>query len=364
MAARKVLMVGPYPPPEGGWSTLIREEREELESRGIECRVLNLGANRHVKSDRYISIRNSFDLLANMLRHGLSRYLFRLHMNGDSWKGMAIVICGSLIAMFCFRRASLSFHAGVNQPRFPHRGNPILGVLWFLVFNLVSVIICDNDEVRERIMRYRLSKREVYGISPFSSRRVAYTEARLSADVERFLAEHDPVLFAYYAYRPEYMLNMLFEALRQVRERYGSVGLIAVDDRSYPDPAVESEAAGLMTDEALSGAVLATGSVGRDEFLTLMSRSDLHVRTPVTDGVCSSVLESLYLKVPVVAAENGSRPNGVVTYDGLDQGDMVSILVRSIENIDELRRSLDSIEVEAEDSVIHLGDIIEERCLR
>jgi glycosyltransferase involved in cell wall biosynthesis len=364
MAALKVLMVGPYPPPEGGWSTVIREEREELESRGIEVRVLNLGPNRRVSSDRYISVRNSLDLLVKMLRYGFSRYLFRLHMNGDSWKGMAIVIIGAVIAMLSFRRATLSFHAGVSQARFPHRGNPVLGALWLLVFNLVSVIICDNDEVRDLIMHYRLSGKGVHGISPFSSRRVAFSPARLDPNMEKFLAEHDPVLFSYFAYRPEYMLDNLFEALRQLRGRYGSIGLIAVDDRSYPDPAVEARTDDLMSGEPLSGALLATGSVGRDEFLTLMSRSDLHVRTPLTDGVCSSVLESLYLKVPVVAAENGSRPDGVVTYDGTDQGDMVSTLARSIDDIDGLRRSLESTRIETEDSVVRLGDIIEERCLR
>ena len=38
------------------------------------------------------------------------------------------------------------------------------------------------------------------------------------------------------------------------------------------------------------------------------------MRTPTTDGVASSVLEAMALGVPVVAAENGTRPPGVITF--------------------------------------------------
>jgi len=40
--------------------------------------------------------------------------------------------------------------------------------------------------------------------------------------------------------------------------------------------------------------------------------------------VCSSVLEALALKTPVVASENGSRPEGVITYENQNIDDMVS----------------------------------------
>jgi glycosyltransferase involved in cell wall biosynthesis len=69
------------------------------------------------------------------------------------------------------------------------------------------------------------------------------------------------------------------------------------------------------TDElGLRDRMCLVAGLSHDEFLTAMSRSLLYLRTPVTDGVCSSVLEALALGVPVVACDNGSRPRGVVTY--------------------------------------------------
>ena len=362
MAARKVLMVGPYPPPEGGWSTAIREEREELEGRSIVCRMLNLGANRRIQSNEYICVHNGPDLLLKLLRYGLAGYLFRLHMNGDSLKGMRIVLTASLIGILCLRRPCLSFHAGANQRYFPHPGNPLLGLTWRIVFGIPKIVICDNDEVRDLIAAYRRGGRGVYGVSPFSSRRVTYKPATLGTDVETFLSAHRLVLFSYFAYRPEYEIGLLLEAVKRLRDRYGSIGLIAVDDRSHPDPAVAEEVRLYLEDERLEGAVLTTGEVGRDEFLTLMSRADIHIRTPLTDGVCSSVLESLYLGVPVVASDNGSRPEGVVTYDGADIDDMVSTIARSIDDLEGLKGRVGAGAAEAEDSVARLADILEEKC--
>jgi len=359
MAAGKILMVGPYPPPEGGWSTAIREEREELEARGIACRVLNLGANRCVPSEDYLCVRGGFDLVAKLLRHGFAGYVFRLHMNGDSRKGIGIALLASFVGVLCLRRSILSFHAGVLQRYFPHRGNPLLGAMWCFVFNLPAIVVCDSPEVRDRIRRYRRDRRGLHNVSPFSYRRVNYTPVSLNRTVETFLSTHDPVLFSYFAYRPEYALDMLFEALRRLQARFRAIGLLAVDDRSHPDSAVAAGVKELLADERLGGAVLATGEVGRGEFLTLLSRADLYIRTPMTDGVCSSILESLHVKVPVVASDNGSRPSGVVTYDSRSVDDMTSTLIDAIENREKRGRSLGDPAVAAEDGVGRLADIIE-----
>ncbi len=362
MTTGKVLMVGPYPPPEGGWSTAIREEREELEKRGVDCRVLNIGESRREANKEYICVHSGTDLIVKLLRHGLSGYRFRLHMNGDSLKGMAIVMAASLISAVCLRRPCLSFHAGIDQRHFPHHGNLLRWIVWTLVFNLSRIIICDSNEIRDRILVYRIGRRGVYGVSPFSSRRVAYVPVTPDAVVQSFLSSHEPVLFSYFAYRPEYDIGMLLEAVRRLRDRSPGLGLLAVDDRSHPDPAVTKAARALLEGDQLRGAVLTTGEVGRDEFLTLMSMSHIYVRTPLTDGVCSSVLEALYMQVPVVAADNGTRPPGVVTYNGSSIEDMVSTIDRAIEDREQLKESIGKQAPQVEDTVAQLADIVQDNC--
>lgn len=359
----KILIVGPYPPPEGGWSTAIREEREALERRGIECRVLNLGPRRKEKSGDSIRVRGSFDLVAKLAWFSLRGYAFRLHMNGDSPKGMMIVLAAEKLSLLCFRRACLSFHAGVDQRRFPDRGNLLLRFVWSTIFNFAGVVVCDHEAVRELILRYKRDKGSVFAVSPYTPARAAYRPAPLDEAREAFLASHRPLLFTYFAYRPEYTLDVLFDALAGFAAEAPGFGLVAVDDRSFPDDAVMSRAQGALAGSALAGAVLLTGHVDRGTFLTLLERCDVFVRTPATDGVCSSVLEALSLGVPVVAAANACRPASVVTYEPGSAADLRAKLAESVARLDDLRREVRSAPVAAEDGAEKLAALVEERCL-
>jgi glycosyltransferase involved in cell wall biosynthesis len=83
-----------------------------------------------------------------------------------------------------------------------------------------------------------------------------------------------------------------------------------------------------------------------DGFLTVLTRSALYIRTPTTDGVASSVLEALALGIPVVAAENGTRPAGVVTYTGDDPADLASKIRYALDGRDELVANMPRPEIE------------------
>ena len=354
-------MVGPYPPPEGGWSTAIREEREALERRGIECKVLNLGPRRKEKNGEFIRVRNGFDLGLKLLWFSLRGYVFRLHMNGDSPKGMMIVLAAEKLNLLFFKRPCLSFHAGVEQRHFPDRGNPFLKLVWSAIFNFSKVVVCDHEAVKELIVRYKADTGGVYAVSPFSPARAKFRPARLSLEQEAFLASRKPLLFSYFAYRPEYDLDTFFDALARLKSVVPGFGCVAVDDRSFPDSSVISRAHETIAEKGLEGSVLLVGHVDRDEFLTLLGRSDLFVRTPATDGVCSSVLESLSLGVPVVAAGNACRPETVVTYASGNAGDLFSKLVSAVGRLEELRGTMRAGRVAAEDGAEKLAAIIEER---
>lgn len=357
MAVAKIMMVGPYPPPEGGWSTAMKEEREVLLSRGVDCRVLNLGASRNVKSDEYIPVRNGFDLFVKLFWYSMTGYRFRLHMNGDSIRGMQIVFLAEILNLLFFMRSCLSFHAGTNQTYFPDRGSRLLVILWRIIFNLAGVVICDCDEVKELILKYRKDPDRVRSVSPFSSRRVQYQEVTLRDGIESFLSAHSPVLFTYIAYRPEYSIFILLESISELKNEYDRIGLLAVDDRTHPDPVILEDTERFISQEGLAGSVFLTGNVERSEFLTLLSKADLFVRTPVTDGICSSVLEALYLGIPVVAAENDNRPEQVVTYTG-DSKDDLSLKVREVLQNPEAGGKSGIIDLSGEDSVEELVDVV------
>ena len=359
MTRKKILMIGPYPPPEGGWSTLIKEEREALESRNANVFVLNMGPSRKKKSDWYIRVFGAFDLLLKMIWFSLRGCIFRLHMNGDSKKGIQIVLIASLVQLLGLKRPCLSFHAGIDQRYFPHRGSRALKLMWLVVFNIPRVVICDCSEVREMILMYRREKEGVHAVSPFSSRRISFDVEPLDAETEGFLEKHEPVVFSYFAYRPEYDIEMLFGAFRRFKADFPEAGLIAFDDRTHQSPAIRARAEFMAADSAVARDIMLLGSGTRDLFLTVLGRADLYVRTPLTDGVCSSVLEALHLGVPVIAADNGYRPENVITFAGGSEDDLLDKLKYASARLGEIRERIRGTKTEPEDTVEKLVSIIE-----
>jgi hypothetical protein len=112
--------------------------------------------------------------------------------------------------------------------------------------------------------------------------------------------------------------------------------------------------------EGIEDAVCSQGSVPHDTFLTMLSRSLAYIRTPVTDGICSSVLESLKLKVPVLGADNGARPVGTELWK---EGDVDSLLVLMEDALRDNKAMVARIpEIDVEDNAKKLADSIEEVC--
>ena len=90
--------------------------------------------------------------------------------------------------------------------------------------------------------------------------------------------------------------------------------------------------AGAYTHHGIERHICLVEDLDHDAFLTVLGRSTLYLRTPITDGVASSVLESLALGVPVVACENGTRPKGVITYRADDHMEMAARMEHVIAN--------------------------------
>jgi hypothetical protein len=93
-----------------------------------------------------------------------------------------------------------------------------------------------------------------------------------------------------------------------------------------------------------------------------LSRSLAYIRTPVTDGICSSVLESLKLKVPVLAADNGTRPAGTALWKECDLESLLRLMSDVVRNHPAMVAAIPEIEVE--DNAKKLADSIERVSLK
>ena len=337
--AARILQISNYPPPVCGWSLRTQLIERELAERGADSRVMDIGPSRRIPGRGCIPVYNSLDYMAKLITYRLRGFTFQPHVNGDSRKGYVLALAAVLLGRLTGKPAVLTFHAGPKQLYFPRRSG-----FWFhafrLLFHASGKIICNHEPVKQAIVGYGIPVEQVYPISAFS---VQYTEqipVPLPPAVDRFFQTHQPRLFSYALFRPEFTMECLFEAFAALRREYPRAGLLIVGPQDVP-----AEAQAEMRRLGIEESALFAGNLPHAEFLTAMQRSDLFVRTHLRDGVCTSVLEALTLGVPVVAAEDGHRPASVITYAPGGAADLKRVLEHVLDDLASARAHVQPPEV-------------------
>lgn len=357
ISAKRILQIGNWPPPVCGWSMSLVGLRKELESRGWDCQVMNLNENRRVKSPEYIDVQSGWDYFSKVLHWVRRGYAVHVRVNGDTKKGYLLALSALLLARMWGLPALLTYCGGHQQNFFPApKGSFRHGAFSFL-FRVSSRIYCNSEAVKAAILTTDVAPEKVVPIPHFSTQYVQFDEAPLPASVQAFCRQHDAVFFMYLCYRKEYMLEFLADVMRTFRASFPRVGFLLVGTSEREVPLLRE----FFEREHLTSAICITGSVPHDLFLTLMSKSLAYIRMPLTDGVCSSVLEGLTMKVPVLASDNGTRPVGAELWKPGDSERLLGLLTEAAQYHEQMVARIPSVAID--DNAGKLADDIERICL-
>jgi glycosyltransferase involved in cell wall biosynthesis len=331
--------------------------RKELEARGWDCRIMNLNENRRVLSPEYIDIQSGWDYLKKLMSCVRDGCAVHVRVNGEAVKGYIIAALALLAARLGGRPALLTYGGGHQQTYFPAPRLSLRHLAFSLLFRLPDRIYCNNTAVQQVLLSTGISTDRVLPIPHTSPYYVEFVPTPLPNAVEDFFSRHEGIFFSYVCFREEFVLDFFAEAIRRFRVLYPKVGFFWVGPWEREIAATRA----FLRTQKIEDAVLAVGSVPHEMFLNMLSRSLAYIRTPITDGVCSSVLESLKLKVPVLAADNGTRPRGT---DLWESGNVESLLNRMVEVVRERESVVGRIpEIVLEDNAKRLADDIEKICL-
>ena len=325
----KVLEISGYPPPYGGWSVRTEHVKKRMDADGHDCVVLNVGETRRIPSAHYDTVENSFVFVRKVWSYARRGYLLHTHANGETPKGMFMALIAQAIGAIAGPGSVLTFHAGPDQTYFPRQKARSWVPVFKLLFGLPKRIICNSDAVKAHIADYGVPASKVVPIQAFSAQYLDVQPVALPAAVERHFGVYPRTVFCYMAMRPEYRPQVLLNGLAELVRTDPDVGVLVCGLDRYGDGPVEAAFSATVDELGLRDRMCVVGGLSHDEFLTAMTRSLLYLRTPVTDGVCSSILEALALGVPVVACDNGTRPAGVVKYPSEDPAALADA-VRSV----------------------------------
>lgn len=356
--SKRILEIGNWPPPVCSWSMSLVGLRKELESRGWDCQVMNLNENRRVRSPEYLDVQSGSDYFWKVLRHVWRGYAVHIRVNGETKKGYLLALAALLLARMAGRPALLTYGGGHQQSYFPAPRGSLRYLAFSFLFRIPQRIYCNSDAVKNVLLTTGIPAERVEPIPHFSSYYVEFSPTALPAEVEEFYRQHDGVFFSYVCFRKEFALEFLADAIRRFRGKFPRAGFLLVGPWDREMDGMKA----FVKEQKIDDAVCLLASVPHDTFLTLLSRSLAYIRTPVTDGICSSVLESLKLKVPVLAADNGTRPAGTRLWK---EGDIESLLALMSEAATDHAGMVAAIpEIELEDNAKKLADSIEKVSLK
>ena len=343
-AVAQILEVTSYPPPRAGWGIRVEFLKKALEIGGHRCIVLNIGTSRMIPSREYETVLGASDFVRKVWRYSRQGFVVHAHANGDALKGLVLALLAEVINLTCGRRGYLTFHAGVIQQYFPRDKAWWLVPVFWLLFTIPRRIICNSEGVKAKIRQYGVRGSKIIPIAAFSRQYLDYTPTTLSNELEGFFARYPHVIFTYVRMRPLFFPLTLVEGLARLVSRRPDVGLVLCGISGHMEEGLWTSVQERIRDHHLEPHICPVDDLDHDTFLTVLQKSTLYLRTPITDGVAASVLEALALGVPVVACENGTRPAGVITYAATDHEQMADRLDYVISNRKQIVESMERVD--------------------
>jgi glycosyltransferase involved in cell wall biosynthesis len=330
--------------------------RRELERRGWDCPVLNLNENRRVLSPEYIDVQNGWDYLRKVWRHVWRGYAVQIRVNAESKKGYLLALLAMLLARLGRRPALLTYCGGHRQTLFPAPKGSLRHRAFALLFRIPTRIYCDSEPVKQVLLTTGIEAATVMPVPLFSSENVHFNPTDLPGFVRDFFSSRSGVFFLYVCFRKEYMLEFLAGVIRQFVAQYPSVGFLLVGTSDRELELLRQ----FFRDHGLEHCVCITGSVSHDAFLTMLTRSLACIRSPMTDGVSSSVLEALALGIPVLGSDNGTRPAGVELWLKDDPESLLRLMAEAVDNHSAMAARMPRFS--ADDNTRKLADDVEIAC--
>jgi glycosyltransferase involved in cell wall biosynthesis len=308
----RVVQLGPYPPPHGGVQTNLVAIRQYLRSQGIPCSAINITRHRKVEEDDVYYPNGALELIWDLFR---KRYdLVHLHIGG--MVPLRVVLLGLVASAVPWAKSVLTFHSG-GYPNSDQGKATDPRSLRALMFRRFDSVITVNDELVKFFLRLGVSAGRVRKIAPNAVATATIADT-LTEPLASFFAAHDPVLLGVCGLEPEYDLPRQIEALKPIRATYPNAGLAIVGSGS-----LESQIRLAIQSSSCSEHISLCGDVPHAVTMRAIADCRMLLRTTLYDGDAISVREALFLGTPVIATDNGMRPDGVRLIPAGDTGALV-----------------------------------------
>ncbi len=321
--SRKLVLLGPYPPPYGGVSIYIKSLFEVLKDRGVELWTY---------SDEKITAPNVFymkdkrwELLRLLIRRGSKVRIVDCSHFLIEYPSILVPLWVVLKSLLRFEWIKI-MQDGSLPSRF-ERFNPIQRELFRLATESVTEFIVISEEL-ETWLRAEIGViQKVTLIKNLFPLRYSSAEKLLTRETEMSLApylQRPRRVCSIGVFIPSYGFKQVAEAVERIRHESGTdVGLLLLDGDFATDLTYRSE--------VLSGRnwITVLKNVTHPVVLEILRRSDAFVRGFGLDSYGLSRVEAIWSGLPVVATRAGET-RGMLLYDFGDVEELVGQLKKAL----------------------------------
>ncbi|HEY8892194.1 MAG TPA: glycosyltransferase [Clostridium sp.] len=364
-----IVQVGPYPQPIGGVSIYIKRMRLYMDLVGLANEVWDLS-----------NINKNIGGVTNIrLRYVPFKYLFRkniklIHYNipGISYK---IYIGFFNRLLFKRRKKILTIH-GASKDLFTHKGllvckyllnNKNLPINYDIIMakslNSFDAIICVKPGDKKYLFTKGINK-PIYEVPAF----IFPIENEESLTIPKYIVDFinsknfiicaNASLIQFYDNQDLYGIDMCIDLIEKLNANRKNVGLVFclpyINNTLY-----FNKLKNIIKSKKIESNFLFVNE--KMELYPIIKKSQLFVRPTNTDGDAVSIREALFYKIPTVASDICTRPQGTILFKSRNIDDLYNKTVDVIENYEKAKEKLKDIKVE--DNARKLLKIYEE-CLK
>ena len=318
---RKVILLGPLPPPYGGVSIFTRSLFEHLKRRGAELWAYAGGVTDEAGVWPLNHRRVGFVPL--LVRRGArARILDSSHFLVEHPNPLLVPVWLLLKLLLRFEWVKV-VHDGSLPDRYRGFG-PLLRLLCRLAVGSVDEFAVVNDEIHAWLRDEMGVQREVSTLNALLPIPPAVFDARLAPELEAKLARYPRRVCSTGAFTPDYGFEHAAEGVERLRRETGEeIGLLLIDGTFARDETYR--------ERVLRGRdwITVLENVPHPQVLQIFKRSDAFVRGVRYEGYSLSRVEAIWCGAPVVAGR-GEESRGIFIYDYGDIEALVRHLRKSL----------------------------------
>jgi glycosyltransferase involved in cell wall biosynthesis len=327
----KVLLIGDYPPPYGGIAIHVQSLSNALNENCFDYEIFNIGESRKEKNSSYISVYNGFDLLLKLMIYRPGASHMHLHTNGHNEKSWILIFFCGLFASLLGLNRILTIHSGMAPDFLNNRVTFFKRLFIRLSLAFYKKVICVNREIADAAAKFS-KRKSTFVLIPAFIAIGTIEEVSIPERAMGFIDAHCPIVCAVVLFSPEYGIELLIEAIRNIKEYSNEIGLIIIGGGKRSERYLNLE-----IESGLDRSLLVMEELPPTSCLSIMSAADLFVRPSITDGDSISVREALSIGIPVLASGASPRPEGTILFKKGNLEDLIDKLIYCIENLELLK---------------------------